>query len=78
MKQVSRRDFIRSTSGAGAALWLGLSLTDGFGVKKATMAEPKNFTPYILIDSNGNITIFNPKPEMGQGTFQSVPSLIAE
>ena len=78
MNQVSRRKFIRNTSGAGVALWLGLSFKDGFIVKKASDAEPLNFTPYILIDSKGNITLFNTKPEMGQGTFQSIPSLIAE
>jgi isoquinoline 1-oxidoreductase beta subunit len=36
------------------------------------------FTPFINIEKSGQITIFNPRPEMGQGTFQSVPSLIAE
>jgi len=37
-----------------------------------------NITPYISIEPSGRITIFNPKPEMGQGTWQSIPSLIAE
>src|SRR6516225_8814892 len=35
-------------------------------------------TPYISIEPSGKITIINPKPEMGQGTWQSIPSLIAE
>jgi isoquinoline 1-oxidoreductase beta subunit len=33
---------------------------------------------YIFIDSSGRITIFNHRPEMGQGTFESIPMIIAE
>jgi isoquinoline 1-oxidoreductase beta subunit len=77
MNQVSRRIFIKNTGGAGIALWLGLT-AKGNTDKAVDIGEAKNFTPYILIDSNKGITIFNTKPEMGQGTFQSVPALIAE
>ena len=42
------------------------------------IVESGNFTPYIFVESNGGITIFNTKPEMGQGTFQSIPAIIAE
>jgi len=77
MNQLSRRNFIKNTGGAGIALWLGLS-AKGTPEKVLDAADAKNFTPYILVDSNGSITIFNTKPEMGQGTFQSVPALIAE
>lgn len=31
-----------------------------------------------MVEPDGHITIFNIKPEMGQGTFQSVPAMIAE
>jgi isoquinoline 1-oxidoreductase beta subunit len=34
-------------------------------------------TPFIKIDASG-ITIFNPNPEMGQGSYQAVASMIAE
>ena len=74
MKQLSRRSFIKSTSGAGLALWLGVSTKSRAG----GTAGAKNFTPYILVESNGKISIYNTKPEMGQGTFQSIPALIAE
>src|SRR4029077_17861821 len=77
MKQVSRRSFIKNTSGAGIALWLGIS-AKGTPSLTPNVGEAKNFTPYILVESNGNITIYNTKPEMGQGTFQSIPALIAE
>jgi isoquinoline 1-oxidoreductase subunit beta len=77
MKQVSRRSFIKHTGGAGIALWLGLS-AKGNPAFTTSHAEAKKFTPYILVESSGNITIYNTKPEMGQGTFQSIPALIAE
>ena len=76
-KQVSRRNFIKNTSGASIALWLGLNAKGSIGATN-NIATVKNFTPYILVDSDNNITIYNIRPEMGQGTFQSVPAVIAE
>ncbi|QEC76414.1 xanthine dehydrogenase family protein molybdopterin-binding subunit [Mucilaginibacter ginsenosidivorax] len=75
--QISRRHFIKSAGTAGIALWLGLS-AKGSTRKAVDAVAAQKFTPYILIESNGNITLFNIKPEMGQGTFQSIPALIAE
>lgn len=77
MKKLSRRRFIRNAGGASIALWLGIS-GRGYAGKTLNIAEARNFTPYILVESNGGITIYNTKPEMGQGTFQSIPALIAE
>jgi len=77
MNQVSRRSFIKHTGGASIALWLGIS-SKGFAAKTPDITTAKNFTPYILVDSDNNITIYNIRPEMGQGTFQSVPAVIAE
>ncbi len=77
MKQTSRRNFIKNAGGAGVAIWLGLS-AKGNPVLMPGGAEAKNFTPYILVEPRGKITIYNTKPEMGQGTFQSIPALIAE
>jgi isoquinoline 1-oxidoreductase beta subunit len=76
MGQVSRRHFIKSTTTAGFALWLGLSAKGN--ILKTTDLAAVNFSPFILIEKNGQITIFNTKPEIGQGTFQSFPALIAE
>lgn len=89
--KMPRREFLRNTSLSGIAFILGFSAT---GHAEATsintipghlpftgIADPTltgNLTPYIMIEPSGRITIFNPKPEMGQGTYQSIPSLIAE
>lgn len=75
--KISRRHFIKSTGTAGFALWLGLS-AKGQPLKVAGSSLQENFSPFIRIESNGKITIYNTKPEMGQGTFQSFPALIAE
>lgn len=74
---LSRRKFLKYTGGAGISLWLGLS-SDGLLAKTPDIGKAKNFSPFILVESGGNITIFNPMPEIGQGTFQSVPALMAE
>src|SRR6516164_7189072 len=77
MNEISRRHFVKSAGTAGIALWLGLTIK-GEIRKASAFITAKNFTPFILIEPNGQITLFNIKPEMGQGTFQSIPALIAE
>ena len=77
VQQLSRRNFIKNTGVTSVGLWLGLS-AKGFTYTTSDPVLGKNFTPYILVESNNNITIYNIRPEMGQGTFQSVPALIAE
>ncbi|HVZ97518.1 MAG TPA: molybdopterin cofactor-binding domain-containing protein [Chitinophagaceae bacterium] len=77
MTVISRRNFLKASGSATIGLWIGISMLDGCVTKKS-VAGAKNFTPYILVDSDNNITIYNIKPELGQGTFQSIPSLIAE
>ncbi|MFV8335623.1 molybdopterin cofactor-binding domain-containing protein [Flavobacterium sp. RSP29] len=74
---VSRRQFIKNTGKASFALWLGAT-SNGFANAAFITDAPSNFTPFVKIEKSGKITIFNTKPEMGQGTFQSVPALIAE
>lgn len=77
VSQSSRRKFIKNIGGAGMAIWLGISAKGEIGIKD-DIATAKNFSPFILVKSDGSITLFNTKPEMGQGTFQSIPALIAE
>lgn len=78
---IDRRNFLRITGVTGAGLVLGLSAS-GSGTETvenlAAAGEGFDLTAFVQIDKSGIITIFNPKPEMGQGTFQSIPALIAE
>ena len=81
-KPLSRRDFLQYAGLTGSAFLLGLSSSTGRAATSqpptGALTEPLQFTPYIQIDSTGAITIFNTKPEMGQGVFQSIPALICE
>jgi len=78
----SRRDFIKASS----ILAIGFSLP--------SLANPKTIVhkidttnanalglelnPYILINDAGKITLLNARPDMGQGTHQALPMLLAE
>lgn len=80
-KHIDRRNFLRITGFTGAGLVLGLS-AHGSGTETvenlAAAGEAFDITAFVQIEKSGRITIFNPKPEMGQGTYQSIPALIAE
>jgi isoquinoline 1-oxidoreductase subunit beta len=78
----SRRDFIKATS----LLAIGFSLPS-FGNSKTVVhkidtananALGLELNPYILINDAGKITLFNARPDMGQGTHQALPMLLAE
>ena len=75
MSLESRRSFIKKAGATGLTFWLGLSYVKGEST--AVISTAKSLTPFIKIDAAG-ITIFNPNPEMGQGSYQAVASMIAE
>ncbi len=78
---LDRRDFLRISSLSGVALVLGVSCGSRNNNKLVAvdnLADQFTLTPYIIIEKSGRITLMNPKPDMGQGTYQSVPALIAE
>jgi isoquinoline 1-oxidoreductase beta subunit len=82
-KHLSRREFIRLSGMAGAALSIGYYLpASADGPALLHLEEATNLgielNAFIHIDSNGKITIMNHRAEMGQGAFQVVPQMIAE
>ncbi|MDJ1495359.1 molybdopterin-dependent oxidoreductase [Cytophagaceae bacterium DM2B3-1] len=73
----SRRHFLKLTG----LLAIGFSLPGQASSvlnKVEPVAAELELTPFILLTKEGKITIFNTSPDMGQGTWQSVPSLLAE
>ncbi|WP_020606899.1 xanthine dehydrogenase family protein molybdopterin-binding subunit [Spirosoma spitsbergense] len=77
----SRRDFLKAAGLTGAAFALGLTTNNVHAspvLNLSALPESVELTPYILIEKSGKITIMNPRPEIGQGTFQAIPALIAE
>jgi isoquinoline 1-oxidoreductase subunit beta len=77
---ISRRSFITLTATAGGGLLLGFSLVDCAGKARDAVPSGPPFAPdaFIRIDPNGTVTMIMPQVEMGQGTYTSMPMLIAE
>ncbi|HET9433495.1 MAG TPA: molybdopterin cofactor-binding domain-containing protein, partial [Chitinophagaceae bacterium] len=83
-KNLSRRNFIRISGMTGAALTIGYAMPslaneaiEIFTAQKAA-EEGIELTAWISIDRSGKVTILNHRSEMGQGSFQAVPQIIAE
>jgi len=73
--QLSRRNFLVVTAAAGGGLLIGYVPASVAEVRNAPPATPD---AYIRIDREGKITIISPMIEMGQGTYTSLPMLVAE
>jgi isoquinoline 1-oxidoreductase subunit beta len=80
LPKIPRREFIRLTAVSVAALAVGCVPTDGKESKIVNLAttEGIGLNPYILIETTGKITVFNHRPEMGQGVYQAIPMILAE
>src|SRR3954466_3559606 len=77
----SRRNFLKLTATAA----IGGGLTLGFGLPargevRDSLTTDAPFAPnaYLRIDRTGKVTFVMPVIEMGQGTYTSLPMLIAE
>ena len=82
-KTISRRNFLRASGLAGTALCLGFYFPAN--AKKGQLisagaAEQSGFefNAWMRIDTNGKVTLTDHRAEMGQGSYQSVPQIIAE
>jgi isoquinoline 1-oxidoreductase subunit beta len=84
----TRRDFLKRTGKFGALLAMSIAMPAAMQAK--TTRKPMNgdepiseiidfeMNQYIVITKDNKIILFNPRPDMGQGTTQSLPALIAE
>jgi isoquinoline 1-oxidoreductase subunit beta len=81
---LSRRNFIKQTGLSGIALTIGACLPAyGNSVIKIMTTKAAEHAgialmSWISIDSSGRVTIMNHRSEMGQGTNQVIPQIIAE
>jgi isoquinoline 1-oxidoreductase subunit beta len=73
---LSRRNFLINSAVAGSGLVLSLSLPFGQGKAGGTDSFAPN--AFIRIGTDGEIVLTMPYVEMGQGTYTSIPMLIAE
>ncbi|MFC5069116.1 xanthine dehydrogenase family protein molybdopterin-binding subunit [Flaviflagellibacter deserti] len=78
-RTVSRRTFLRSSAAVGGGLMIGFTLPSAIlPADAATGSEPFAPNAFIRIDQTGKVTFISPMIEMGQGTFTSLPMLVAE
>jgi CO/xanthine dehydrogenase Mo-binding subunit len=78
---LSRRTFLRAGAAAGGGLLVSFSLPARIGAAFAPSTPPaRDFMPngFIRIDRDGRVTLVMHKVEMGQGTYTSMPMLLAE
>ncbi|MDO3628392.1 molybdopterin cofactor-binding domain-containing protein [Mucilaginibacter sp. BT774] len=80
---ISRRNFLRVSGVAGTALCLGFYSSASAKEEQlihAADAEKAGvqMNAWINIDTNGKVTLTDHRAEMGQGSYQSVPQIIAE
>ena len=73
---LSRRNFLINSAVAGGGLLVSLSLP--FDEGRAVGTESFAPNAFIRIGTDGQIVLTMPYVEMGQGTYTSIPMLIAE
>ena len=81
MNQMSRRHLLFAGTAAGGGFLLGLHLETLPHALAATAAGTQtDFAPnaFIRIGKDGRVTLIMNQVEMGQGTYTSMPTLIAE
>lgn len=76
---VNRRDFVKLSSVAGVGLVLGLELP---GCARAESASPQAmehpFGAFVVVGTDGIVTVYVSKSDMGQGVRTSLPMIVAE
>ena len=75
---VSRRRFLIASAAAGGGLLLSLTLPLARGEANAPAARSFEPNAFIRIGRDGKIVLIMPYVEMGQGTYTSIPMLVAE
>jgi isoquinoline 1-oxidoreductase subunit beta len=77
-RELSRRSFLRAGASVGGGLILSLNLRLASGDADAAIADRFAPNAFIRIEGDGEIVLTMPYVEMGQGTYTSIPMLIAE
>lgn len=81
-KSINRREFLKTSS--GVALFIGVSGIMPCIISCKNTQEIKEqfqkhqLTAWVQITEDGEITIYNPAAEMGQGSMTALPVIFAE
>ncbi|MDH5399971.1 MAG: molybdopterin-dependent oxidoreductase, partial [Cyclobacteriaceae bacterium] len=80
--KIRRRTFLKLTGVTGAFLVVGCVPSSSKDTAVANLlteeGDIKGLNQFVIIDTSGKIVLFNHRPEMGQGTYQAVPMILAE
>ena len=79
LSTATRRGFLQASAAVGGGLLLSFGLPPALR-RAAAPPQPDGFAPnaFIRIGPDGQVTLIMPQVEMGQGTYTSMPMLIAE
>lgn len=80
---VSRRNFLKTSALTSAVFSLGFYWPgNAKSARIINATEAQNFgvemNSWVHIDASGKVTIFDHRAEMGQGSYQAVPQIVAE
>jgi isoquinoline 1-oxidoreductase beta subunit len=78
---LNRRDFLKTSASAGAALVIGFHLSPSAFAASAAVQEKKPanpFTAWVRITPDNQVTLILGKSEMGQGIMTALPMILAE
>ena len=77
---ITRRDFFKLSTTAGAGLILGMRLPTGALSGQDIDCQGSVFDPnaYVRIDPDGTVTLIVHRSEMGQGTLTGLAQMVAE
>jgi isoquinoline 1-oxidoreductase beta subunit len=75
---LTRRRFVLAGAAAGGALVLGVALPPLRRSYRLRAVTPAELNAFVRIAPDNTVTLVMPKVEMGQGTYTSLPMLIAE
>jgi len=81
--KISRRTFLKAAGLTGTALFVGLYFPTSaeeaeIATADAVAASDIELNAWIHIGTNGRVTLFSHRAEMGQGAYQAIPQIIAE
>jgi isoquinoline 1-oxidoreductase beta subunit len=76
----TRRRFVQACAAVGGGLLLSFAIPSASpaSLRRGEPASATALNAYVRIDPAGRVTVIMPKVEMGQGTYTSLPMLVAE
>lgn len=80
---ISRRNFLRAAGLTGTALFVGMYFKSNAEAAELVTnhtaeASDIELNAWVHIATDGKVTIFSHRAEMGQGVYQSIPQIVAE